>query len=58
MGECVVAPTVDGRISVSNGANAWWLVVGSQVFTAEEPVGPWTRTKQDRPRGLTPEPEG
>ena len=52
LGECVVAPTVDGRISVSTGANAWWLVVGSQVFTAEEPVGPWTRTKQD------PAPEG
>ena len=51
-GECVVAPTVDGQISVSNAGNAWWLLVGSQLFTAEEPGGPWTRTKQD------PGPEG
>ena len=51
-GECVVAPTVDGQISVSNAGNAWWLLVGSELFTAEEPGGPWTRTKQD------PGPEG
>ncbi len=51
-GQCVVAPAIDGRISVSNAGNAWWLLVGSQVFTAEEPIGPWTRTEQD------PAPEG
>jgi len=46
-GTCVTAPTIDGRISVSNAGNAWWMLVGSQVFTAEEPIGPWTRTVKD-----------
>ena len=46
-GTCVTAPTIDGRISVSNAGNAWWMLVGSQVFTAEEPIGPWTSTVKD-----------
>ncbi len=46
-GTCVTAPAVDGRISVSNAGNAWWMLVGSRVFTADEPIGPWTSTVKD-----------
>ena len=46
-GECVTGPTIDGRISVSNAANEYWLLVGARVYTADDPLGPWTRTRQD-----------
>ena len=45
-GQCVVAPAINGRISVSNAGNAWWLLVGSQVFTTDSPIGTWTSTEQ------------
>ena len=46
----MVAPTVDGRMWISNAANAWWLLVRSLVFMAEEPIGPGTPTSRS-PRG-------
>lgn len=47
-GECVNAPTQAGHISVSTaGANVWWLLVGPQIYTAEDPAGPWNQTVKD-----------
>jgi hypothetical protein len=46
-GECVSGPAIDGRISVSNAGNEYWLLVGARAYTAEDPLGPWTRTRRD-----------
>ena len=56
-GQCVSGPTIDGRISVSNATDGCWLLVGGQVYTAEEPIGPWTRHPAGRradPRAAGP----
>lgn len=46
-GACVVAPAARGRISISSASGSWWLLVGQRVFTAEDPLGPWNRTRTD-----------
>ena len=45
--QCVTGPTIDGRISVSNAGNEWWLLGGAQVFTAEEPARAVDAHRQD-----------
>jgi hypothetical protein len=46
-GQCVTGPTTEGRISVSNAQKEYWLLVGERVYTTEDPLGPWTRTRRD-----------
>ena len=43
-GTCVSGDAKAGQVSVSGAADAWWLVVGDRVHTAEQPDGPWTPT--------------
>ncbi len=43
-GQCVLATPIQGRVSVSNATDGWWLLAGGQVFTADEPIGPWNPT--------------
>jgi hypothetical protein len=45
-GVCVEAPAKNGTVSVSTAAGGWWLTAGSDVFTSDDPEGPWNETRK------------
>lgn len=45
-GVCVPAPAKNGTVSASTAAGGWWLTAGSDVFTADDPEGPWNKTRK------------
>ena len=45
-GVCVSAPAKNGTVSVSTAAGGWWLTAGNDVFTSDDPEGPWNKTRK------------
>ena len=46
-GACVEGQVSARRVSVSTSGDGWWLLNGSRVYWADDPGGPWTKTRVD-----------
>jgi hypothetical protein len=44
-GACVEGSVSARQVSVSTASDSWWMLNGSRVYWADDPGGPWTKTR-------------